>query len=148
MEAAADGILITDRHGNIQWTNPALAQISGYSSRDLMGHNTKVFNSGQHDTAYYQEMWNTILSGNVWRGELTNRRKDGSLYIEEQTITPVRGNENEITQFIAIKQDITERKQSEKEIREGDQKRENITKQFIPCSWILPANSTIPSAKI
>ena len=127
MEAAADGILITDRQGNIQWTNPALAQISGYSSRDLIGHSTKVFNSGQHDTAYYQQMWDTILSGNVWRGEMTNQRKDGSLYIEEQTITPVRGNENEITQFIAIKQDITERKQSEKEIRERNQKEKILT---------------------
>jgi PAS domain S-box-containing protein len=127
MEAAADGILITDRQGNIQWTNPALGQISGYNPRDLIGHTTKIFNSGQHHTTYYQQMWNTILSGEVWRGEMTNRRKDGSLYVEEQTITPVRGNDSEITQFIAIKQDITERKQAEKEIRERDQKEKILT---------------------
>jgi PAS domain S-box-containing protein len=127
MEAAADGILITDRQGNIQWTNPALAQISGYNREDLIGHSTRVFNSGQHDADYYRQMWGTILSGEVWRGEMTNRRKDGSLYVEEQTITPVRGNESEITQFIAIKQDITERKQAEKEIRERNQKEKILT---------------------
>jgi PAS domain S-box len=127
MEAAADGILITDRHGNIQWTNPALAQISGYSTNDLIGHSTRIFNSGQHHKTYYQQMWDTILSGEVWRGEMTNRRKDGSLYVEEQTITPVRDNDSEITQFIAIKQDITERKQAEKDLRERDQKEKILT---------------------
>jgi PAS domain S-box-containing protein len=127
MEAAADGIVITDRSGNIQWTNPALAQISGFCPEDLIGHSTKIFNSGQHNAAYYQQMWDTILSGEVWRGEMTNRRKDGSLYIEEQTITPVRGNDSEITQFIAIKQDITERKQAEREITERNQKEKILT---------------------
>ncbi len=127
MEAAADGIVITDCQGNIQWTNPALAQISGYNRGDLIGHNTKIFNSGQHDPAFYQQMWDTILSGKVWRGETTNQRKDGSLYIEEQTITPVRDNDREITQFIAIKQDITARKQAEREIRERDQKEKILT---------------------
>jgi PAS domain S-box-containing protein len=127
MEAAADGIVITDCQGNIQWTNPALAQISGYDRGDLMGHNTKIFNSGQHDPAFYQQMWDTILSGNVWRGETTNRRRDGSLYVEEQTITPVRDHDSEITQFIAIKQDITARKQAEREIRERDQKEKILT---------------------
>jgi PAS domain S-box-containing protein len=127
MEAAADGILITDRHGKIQWINPAVAQISGYNSHDLIGHGTKIFNSGQHDPAYYQQMWDTILAGEVWRGEITNRRKDGSLYIEEQTITPVRGKDSEISQFIAIKQDITERKQVEKDIRERNQKEKILT---------------------
>jgi PAS domain S-box-containing protein len=127
MEAAADGIVITDRQGNIQWTNPALTQISGYHTDDLIGHSTKIFNSGQHETDYYQQMWDTILSGEVWRGEMTNRRKDGSLYVEEQTITPVRGKDSEIAQFIAIKQDITERKQAEKEITQRNQKEKILT---------------------
>jgi PAS domain S-box-containing protein len=127
MEAAANGIVIADCQGNIQWTNPSLAQISGYERGDLIGHNTKIFNSGQHDPAFYQQMWDTILSGEVWRGETTNRRKDGSLYVEEQTITPVRDHDSEITQFIAIKQDITARKQAEREIQERDQKEKILT---------------------
>jgi len=127
MEAAANGILITDRQGTIQWINPALTKISGYHVHELIGQSTKIFRSDRQDSAYYQQMWHTILSGQVWRGEITNRRKDGSLYTEEQIITPVRGNDSEITQFIAIKQDITERKRAEKDIRERDQKEKALT---------------------
>jgi PAS domain S-box-containing protein len=127
MEAAANGIVITDRQGNIQWTNPAFVQISGYEAADLIGQNMHIFRSGQHDAAFYSQMWDTILSGEVWQGEIINRRRDGRCYVEEQTITPVRGDHGEITQFIAIKQDITERKQAEKDIRERDQKEKILT---------------------
>jgi PAS domain S-box-containing protein len=127
MESAANGILITDPQGTIQWINPALTRISGYNRRDLIGQSTKIFRSGKQDAAFYQKMWNTILAGQVWRGEVTNRRKDGSFYIEEQIITPVRENGGKITQFIAIKQDITERKQAEQDIRERDQKAKALT---------------------
>jgi PAS domain S-box-containing protein len=127
MEAAANGIVITDRLGNVQWTNPAFVQISGYEADELVGQNMSIFRSGRHETAYYEQMWDTILSGQVWQGEIINRRKDGRFYIEAQTITPVRGEQGEITQFIAIKQDITERKQAEKDIRERDQKEKILT---------------------
>jgi PAS domain S-box-containing protein len=118
MEAAANGIIITDRQGNIQWTNPALTQISGYDTHDLIGQNMRIFKSGQHNEDYYCQMWTTILSGQVWRGETTNQRKDGSLYIEEQTITPVQAEDGQILHFIAIKQDITQRKLAEKELEQ------------------------------
>jgi len=121
MEAAANGILITDHRGNIQWTNPALAEISGYDPRDLLGESTRIFNSGKHDDTYYLQLWETILSGNVWRGETINRRKDGTLYIEEQTITPVRDESGQIPHFIAIKQDITERKQAQQELEKRNE---------------------------
>lgn len=127
METAANGIVITDRLGNIQWINPAFVQISGYAADELMGQNMKLFRSGRHETAFYEQMWDTILSGQVWQGEIVNRQKDGRLYIEAQTITPVRGEQGEITQFIAIKQDITERKQAEKDISERDQKEKILT---------------------
>jgi len=109
MESAANGIIITDCQGNIEWTNPALSQISGYEAHELIGQSTRVFNSGRHDAGFYRQMWQTILAGNVWQGETTNRRKDGSLYVEEQTITPVRDANSQISHFIAIKQDVTER---------------------------------------
>jgi PAS domain S-box-containing protein len=127
MEAAASGIVITDRQGNIQWVNPALVQISGYEANDLIGQNMSIFKSDQHEASYYRQLWETILAGKVWRGETTNRRKNASLYIEEQTITPVLDNHGEIIQFIAVKQDITERKQAEKEIWERDQKEKILT---------------------
>ena len=116
MEAAANGILITDPQGFIQWMNPALAQMTGYNEGELLGQSTRIFNSGKQDAAYYGHMWNTIFTGQIWRGETTNRRKDGSLYVEEQTITPVRDENDQIQHFIAIKQDITERKQAEREL--------------------------------
>ena len=118
MEAAANGIIITNPEGNIQWANPALMQISGYEARELIGQGMRIFNSGIHDEDHYHRMWTTILSGQVWRGEVTNRRKDGSLYMEEQTITPVRDESDQIQHFIAVKQDITERKQAEVELAE------------------------------
>jgi PAS domain S-box-containing protein len=116
MEAAANGILITDPKGIIQWANPALTQITGYDTSELLGRNTQIFNSGKHGPDYYRQLWNTIISGQVWRGETTNRRKDGNLYVEDQTIAPVRDENDQITHFIAIKQDITERKQAEMEL--------------------------------
>lgn len=116
MEAAANGILITDPKGVIQWANPALTQITGYGTNELLGRSTRIFNSGKQDPDYYRQLWNTIISGQVWRGETTNRRKDGSLYVEDQTITPVRDESDQITHFIAIKLDITERKQAEMEL--------------------------------
>jgi PAS domain S-box-containing protein len=118
MEAAANGIVITDPQGCVQWTNPAIIQITGYEAGELVGQNMRIFSSGVHTLDYYHRMWTTILSGQVWRGEVTNRRKDGSLYMEEQTITPVRDENDQLQHFIAVKQDITERKRAEAELAE------------------------------
>ena len=126
MEAAANGILITDPQGNIQWSNPAITQISGYEARDLVGQSMRIFKSGQHAAAYYHQMWGTILSGKVWLGETINQRKDRTLYIEEQTITPVHDESGQIAHFIAIKQDITQRKEAEAELE-----RRNLELQVI-----------------
>lgn len=113
MKAAANGILITDPQGEILWTNPALTHMTGYTEDDLISQNMRIFKSGQHGQDYYRQMWATILAGRVWHGETINLRKDGSLYTEEQTIAPVRGEDGQISHFIAIKQDVTEHKQIE-----------------------------------
>ncbi|HLA77893.1 MAG TPA: histidine kinase N-terminal 7TM domain-containing protein [Vicinamibacteria bacterium] len=113
LEAAANGILITDREGKIQWVNPAFTRMTGYPADEVLGSTTGLLKSGAHDVVFYRDLWNTILAGQVWRGEVTNRRKDGSLYTEEQTIAPVSSPTGEITHFIAVKQDVTERKQVE-----------------------------------
>jgi PAS domain S-box-containing protein len=126
MEAAANGILITDPQGKIQWTNPALTQISGYEANELISQSTRIFNSGRQDTDFYSQMWNTIRSGNVWHGEMTNRRSNGDLYVEEQTITPVQDENGRILHFIAIKQDVTLRKQAEEELE-----RRNVDLQIL-----------------
>jgi PAS domain S-box-containing protein len=117
LEAAANGIDITDRDGTILWVNPAYTSLTGYTAEEAIGQNPRILKSGKHDQAFYRDLWETILSGRVWAKEIINRRKDGSLYIEAQTITPIRDELGQISYFIAIKQDITERKRAEMEIR-------------------------------
>ena len=117
LEAAANPILISRRDGTIIWVNKAFEHLSGYVRDEVLGQNTRLLKSGQHAPAIYKDLWATVLSGERWRGELVNQRKDGSLYHEEMTITPVKNAAGEITHFIAIKLDISERKQAEEQIR-------------------------------
>ncbi|HRG46917.1 MAG TPA: diguanylate cyclase [Leptospiraceae bacterium] len=118
LQAAANGILITNRTGIIEWANQAFSDLTGYSMNEIYTLNPReIMRSGKQDDEFYKTMWNTILSKKVWHGELVNRRKDGSFYDEEMTITPVINLEGEITHFIAVKQDITKRKQAEAELR-------------------------------
>jgi diguanylate cyclase (GGDEF)-like protein/PAS domain S-box-containing protein len=118
LEAAANPILISRRDGTIIWVNKAFEQLSGYTRDEALGQTTSLLKSGQQSASFFKNMWDTILSGQQWRGELVNRRKDGSLYQEEMTITPVKNAAGEITHFIAIKLDITDRKQAEEQIRQ------------------------------
>lgn len=113
LASAANAIVITGRDGNVEWVNPAFTQLTGYTLAEISGQNPRFLKSGLQDADYYTRMWNTILSGQVWHGELINRRKDGSNYYEEETITPLIAPDGTITQFIGIKQNITARKQSE-----------------------------------
>jgi PAS domain S-box-containing protein/putative nucleotidyltransferase with HDIG domain len=118
LNAAANAIVITDRDGVIEWVNPAFTKLTGYEFDEALGKNpSQLVKSGRHEPGFYQRMWETILSGQVWQGEMINRRKDGQLYTEEQTITPLPASDGKITQFIAIKQDITKRKQAEEALQ-------------------------------
>jgi diguanylate cyclase (GGDEF)-like protein/PAS domain S-box-containing protein len=119
LEAAATGIVITDRHGAIVWANHAFTTMTGYSKEEVLGKNPRLLKSGEQPESYYAELWSTISQGKVWQGEIVNRRKDGTTYTEEMTITPVTQDLGSATDthFIAIKQDITERKKSEEELQ-------------------------------
>jgi len=118
LEAAANGIVITDRSGCIVWINPAFTRLTGCEAADAIGRNPRFLKSGQHPRRFYQEMWDTILNGHVWHGEIVNKRKDGVLYTEEQTITPVYGSSGQVTHFIAVKQDVTDRCRMEEQLRQ------------------------------
>lgn len=118
LEAAADGVVITDVEGSIAWVNPAFTRITGYGLEESRGGNPRFLRSGVHPDAFYRQLWETILAGSPWRGELYNRRKDGSLYVEEMTITPVRAAGGAISHFVAIKQDVTAAKRQEEVIRD------------------------------
>ncbi len=113
VEQAANGIVITDTAGIIQYVNPAFTEMTGYSLGDAVGHHTRLLKSGRQPRSMYEELWKTITSGLVWQGELINRRKDGSLYTEELRIAPVRGAGGQVSGYIAVKQDITARRAAE-----------------------------------
>ena len=113
LDATANAVVITDRKGVIIWVNAAFERLTGYSRAEVTGQDTRVLKSGRTPPAVYAELWRTILAGRIWHGEVTNRRKDGSLYDEEMTITPVQDGRGETTHYIAVKQDITERKKAE-----------------------------------
>ena len=113
MKQAAEGVVITNVDGTIQYVNGAFCAMTGYSAEEAVGRNPRLLKSENQDPAYYAELWQTITAGKVWHGNLVNRRKDGSHYTEEMTIAPVRNGRGEVVEFIALKQDITKRLEEE-----------------------------------
>ena len=110
MQSAANAIVITDREGIIISVNPAFSNVTGYAAEEVVGKKPSILKSGKQSAEFYKNLWETIIAGEVWKGEITNKRKDGKEYTEEMTITPVRQTSGEITHFIAIKQDVTEQR--------------------------------------
>ncbi|MBK8944555.1 MAG: PAS domain S-box protein [Ignavibacteriae bacterium] len=123
IESAANSILIINRAGKIIFCNSATSDVTGFHHNEIIGKNPRILKSGKHDDLFYKNMWNTVLSGKVWSGEIINKKKNGELYYEEMVITPVNGNgSNKITHFVAIKQDITLRKNMEKDLFESEKR--------------------------
>jgi PAS domain S-box-containing protein len=116
LESAANGIAITDTAGKILWVNPAFAALTGYAREEVVGRNPRILKSGKHPPELYRQLWETIERGEPWHGDMVNRRKNGTLYPEEMTITPVRTGGGAITHFVAVKQDITARKEAEEKL--------------------------------
>lgn len=114
-------VAITDEKGTILHVNELFVKISQYSEAELLGQNHRIINSGYHSTEFFNEMWKTIYSGNKWRGEICNRRKDGSLYWVDTTIVPLLDSENKPCQFVSIRSDVTKQKQMEKEVKKSNE---------------------------
>ncbi len=117
VEQSSEAVVITDARGNIEYVNPAFTRITGYTRKETLGQNPRLLKSGEHDPELYRELWKTILTGETWRGELINRRKDGSFYAEEMNIAPVCDPRGEVTHFIATQQDATTRRQLEQQLK-------------------------------
>ena len=116
VEQSADLVVITDREGNIEYANPAFEALTGYTREEILGCKPNLLKSGQQDSAFYKSLWTTILAGNVFRGVLANKKKDGNLFYAEKTIAPVRDAAGEITHFISNDRDITERRKLEAQL--------------------------------
>lgn len=118
LEAAANSIILTDTAGKILFANKAFCAMTGYALEEVLGQTPSFLKSGKHDPNFFRELWETILMGRTWQGELINRRKDGSLYHEEMTITPIQEASGEVTHFIAVKEDITRRKKFKEQLHQ------------------------------
>ena len=116
LDAAANAIFITDARGKIEWVNAAFTRLTGYALEEAIGQNPRVLKSGKQDKSFYRSLWNTILGGDIWIGEITNRKKNGELYTAEMTIAPVRARTGKITNFVVVNQDLTERNLAEAQL--------------------------------
>jgi PAS domain S-box-containing protein len=116
VEQSADVVVMTNREGRIEYVNPAFEKLTGYGSDEVVGQNPRLLKSGMHDGRFYQEMWQTLLRGEVYRGVMINRKKNGELYYAEKTITPVLDAAGQITHFISNDRDITERHKLEEQL--------------------------------
>jgi len=122
---ADESVVITNRNGKIVFVNPAFERFTGYSKQEVLGKNPRILQSGKHDKTFYKQLWKTILSGKTWRGELINRRKDGTFFTEKASISPVLDDKGKIVNFIAVKHDVTQQRSLEEQLRQA-QKMESV----------------------
>jgi PAS domain S-box-containing protein len=119
IEHLAEGIIITDAEGTIQYTNPAFTQVTGYSRQEALGQNPRLLKSGNHPPEFYRRMWNTLLEGSTWTGRLENRTKDGAVVLEEARVSPILDGDGKVTHFVAVKRDVTGEVAIERKLRES-----------------------------
>ncbi len=125
IEQAGESILITDAEGIIQYVNPAFETVTGFIRREVIGYTPRILKSGEHDESFYRHLWETVSSGKIWQGRIVNKRKDGSLYTGELTISPVCDTSGRIVNYVAVKRDITEQLRLEAQLRQA-QKMESV----------------------
>ncbi|MCB2174147.1 PAS domain S-box protein [bacterium] len=125
VQQTKDVVVITDRHGTIEFVNPAFTDVTGYSSKEAIGLNPRLLKSGKHDASFYRDLWQTIGSGRTFQGRMVNKKKDGTLYTEEATISPIFSPEGEIINYVGVKRDISEQLLLERQLHQA-QKMEAI----------------------
>jgi PAS domain S-box-containing protein len=125
IEQASESVFITDKNGTIQYVNPAFERVTGYSRKDAIGQNPRMLKSGKQDALFYKQMWDTLARGHVWKGRFINRKKDGSLYEADATISPILDKSGNITHFVSMKRDVTREIELERNLIQA-QKMESI----------------------
>ncbi len=119
IEQAGEAVIITDPNGTITYVNPAFERITGYSPAEALGQNPRILKSDRNEPALYTTLWKTLKAGRVWKGHLVNRRKDGSLYEEDSTISPVFDAEGQVAAYVEIQRDVTQQLRLEAQLREA-----------------------------
>ncbi|MBI4754204.1 MAG: PAS domain S-box protein [Betaproteobacteria bacterium] len=138
LEAAGSAIVITDADGTTEWANPAFCALTGYGLEEVLGRNPRqLVKSGVQGRDVYEQLWRTVLGGQTWQGEMVNRRKDGTLYAEDQTITPVRDEAGVIRHFISVRQDVTARRRAEQALRDSERALEHAQAMAKVGGWTL-----------
>jgi two-component system NtrC family sensor kinase len=143
LDAAANAVVITDRDGLIVWVNRAFTDLTGFTADEAVGRTPTILKSGEQEPRVYRDLWATIRAGRVWRGRLVNRRKDGSVYTEDETITPVTGADGAVTHFIAVKQDVTEYQEVRERLEARDDLFRLLLENALDIITILDPDGTI-----
>jgi PAS domain S-box-containing protein len=125
VEQAAEAIVITDTSGEILYVNPAFEKTAGYTREEAVGKNPRILKSGKHDSAFYRQMWESLTQGKVWSGRIINKKKNGALYEEEMTISPIRDSSGKVINYVAVNRDVTQEVALEEQLRQA-QKMESI----------------------
>ena len=126
VEQSPASVVITDTEGVIEYVNPEFSRVSGYTFEEALGQNPRVIKSGEHPPEFYSELWSTIKDGRIWNGEFVNRKKSGELYWENASISPILDDSGRIVRFLAVKQDISDRKKAEQALKESEKQLQTI----------------------
>ena len=130
VEQSANSIVITDLKGNIEYTNSKFTKITGYAAAEVLGKNPRILSSGKQPKEFYSNLWQTITAGKIWNGEFQNKAKNGNLYWERTTITPIKNEAGEISSYLAIKEDISKKKEAEEKLQKAAEEIEKSEKKF------------------
>jgi len=119
VEQSPATVVITDTQGNIEYVNPKFCHITGYSIQEALGQNPRILKSGDQPVEFYKDLWDTILKGEVWRGQFSNKKKNGEIFYEEASISAVKDEKGRIINFIAVKEDVTDKRATEEKAKEA-----------------------------
>ena len=137
IENSPTAVVITNRQGTIEYVNPRFSEVTGFSAEECLGRTPRVLKSGIHGPEFYRQLWKALTEGQVWRGELCNRKRNGDLYWEHASIAPVKNAQGDITHFVAVKEDITERRRIEQSLRDSERRAKMAMDLALLVHWEL-----------
>jgi len=133
LEAASERVLITDHEGTILYVNPSFERLTGFAKADVIGKNPRILKSGKHSRRFYEQFWSILLEGYPFRSRFLNKKKDGTLYFEDQVISPIKDQQGRITHFISVATDVTDRVAVQKALHGAEESLHHIQQVSRDC---------------